>query len=84
MGLGKNLEFNRHNFDVVIEAYEELKLKYDERGMAMRETGSMVRSLFMPYIKRINEALREPSASHIKITKIQDALDELNKHTPVG
>lgn len=42
----KDLEFNRHNFEVVIEAYEELKEKYVERGMAMQETGAMVRSLY--------------------------------------
>lgn len=39
------LEFSEHNFNVLKEAYGELKQQYLERGMAMRKTGDQVRSL---------------------------------------
>ncbi len=74
----------KEDFDIVAEAYRELEMKYFERGHAMRSSGDTVRSLFMPSINKISAALREPTSSHVKITKIQDALDELNKHTPIG
>jgi hypothetical protein len=80
----RHLEFNEHNFEVLLDAYEELEAKYDERGMAMRETGETVRSLFLPYILRISAALRNHGSHRNTITEIQDALDELNKHTPIS
>lgn len=42
------LEFSEHNFNVLKEAYGELKQQYLERGMAMRKTGDQVRSIFTP------------------------------------
>lgn len=74
----------KEDFDIVAEAYREMEIKYHERGAAMRETGEMVRSLFIPYINRIAEAVRNSGQhSDYTITEIQDILDELNKHTPI-
>jgi hypothetical protein len=82
--IGNKLEFSEHNFNVLQEAYEKLKEQYHERGASMQAAGEVVRSLFMPYLKRISVILRETTPSRVKITKIQDVLDELNKHTPIG
>lgn len=84
MGVRDKLEFSEENFGVLCVAYDELKVKYEERGMAMRDTGEIVRSLFIPYLKRIDKAVREHGSHRDTITKIQDVLDELNKHTPIG
>lgn len=73
----------KEDFDIIAEAYREMEIKYHERGAAMRETGEMVRSLFIPYINRIAEAVRKHGSHRDTITEIQDALDELNKHTPI-
>jgi hypothetical protein len=82
------LEFSKSNFELLKEAYKELEVRYEERGMAMRNTGDIVRSTFLPYVRRIAAICREPGwnldkASQDKMTRIQDALDELNKHTPI-
>lgn len=42
-------------------AKEELKslhARYEERGMAMRETGDMVRSLYVPKVTKLVSALK--------------------------
>ncbi len=77
MGIKDNLVFNRENFDLICTAY-------DERGMAMRHSSDIMRSLFMPYINRIAAAAREPGHPNDALTKIQNILDELNKHTSIG
>jgi len=43
--------------DAALAKLAELEVKYNERGMAMRETGDMVRSLYEPRIKRLEAAL---------------------------
>jgi hypothetical protein len=53
---------DRHNIvklelEAMTEKFERLKVQYDERGMAMRDTGDMVRSLYEPRISRAKEIL---------------------------
>lgn len=64
-------------------AYQELEQKYFERGAAMNETGSMVRSLFIPYLRRIKRALMNPDDLEA-LTTIAGAIKELEAHTYIG
>lgn len=49
------------NIDQLRDELKSLHAKYDERGMAMRETGEMVRSLYMAKINVLTEALEQIS-----------------------
>lgn len=69
----KDLEAAQELFDILIQEREELLAKYTERGYAMRETGDMVRSLYMPQVKMLREIIRELWAGNILRARQLDA-----------
>lgn len=79
----RKLEFNEHNFNVLLEAYDELKVQYEERGASMRDTENIVRSLFTVYLRKIRDAVNASMRSEDIVVLIQNHLRELEKHTPL-
>lgn len=73
----------KEDWDILLQAYREMQTKYDERGMAMRDTGEMVRSLFMPYLGRIKAALLLPDDLDA-LTEIAKAIKEFQAHTTIA
>ena len=64
------------------EENKQLKCKYDERAMAMRETGDMVHSIYRPTLRRITEVVKDCKLAPIHVVaKVQDELDKLAKIT---
>lgn len=61
--------------------FQKLLTEYDERAEAMRDTGNVVRSLFVPYLRRIKEALGKPVDDLDVITEIAGIIKELEAHT---
>lgn len=57
------------------EDYDSLMQKYVERGVAMRETGAVVRSIFEPKIKIIREIIDSNESAEQKLGSIQAVLD---------
>jgi cell division septum initiation protein DivIVA len=56
------LETTQHHYEKLFEKHEklqqelaELRAAYNERGMAMQQTGKMVRSLYAPENERLNK-----------------------------
>ncbi len=58
MGLIENWA-NSLTLEQAREELISLHAKYDERGMAMRQTGAMVRSIYAPAMEKLVAALTE-------------------------
>lgn len=73
----------------IIEGMQEeirhLRVQYEERGMAMRETGNMVRSLYHPLLEKAVKALEKISKARSDDMKrvyreiATEALDEIER-----
>lgn len=74
----------KEDFDILGQAYRELEEKYHERGHSMRESGNMVRSLFVPYLFRIKKIIAKPIHEYDMIIEIAGIIKELEKHTHIG
>lgn len=61
---------------VEASAFDELLLAYNERGMAMRDTGDVVRALYEPRLKAVSNELAEKLAD---IEGLKDMAVKVNK-----
>jgi hypothetical protein len=79
-------EDSRREIDYLRGELNKLYLMYDERGMAMRDTGDMVRSLYEPRVAlrdglmwKMEDALRQVKAEWTPSPKSPTVVDDILK-----
>lgn len=77
----------KEDYDVLLEEHLRLHRAYDERGMAMRDTATQVRSLYVgnEVSRRVQWLLEKIQGAimHIEIGKPNEALEILRKEKPL-